>query len=70
MGELVVLRVRANPNPCHRSISQAAQSAVVIADADRDTIITTLQAAKVKRGMIWVLAPQTVVLKGQLLNVD
>jgi hypothetical protein len=36
----------------------------VIADADREAIVTSFQAAEMKRRVAWVLPPDQVILDG------
>jgi len=43
---------------------QATHRSMVIADANCEAILTALQAPKMKRRMVRVLAPQVVVLDG------
>lgn len=42
----------------------ATYRSMMIADANREAVLTALQAPKMKRRMVRVLAPQVVVLDG------
>ena len=65
----VVFRMRANPDPRDCIRGQRAESAIVVADANREAIQAALQSAEVERRMMRVLAPQVIRPDRELLNV-
>ena len=67
--ETVVFRMGADPDPRDNARTQPCQCAVVVADANRDPIFTTLQSAEVKRWMILVFPPEAIILYREILNV-
>ena len=69
ISEFVVILVRADPNPFDAIVEPPSDSAVVIADSNRESFSgTTLEPLETKRGMIVVLLPEFVVPARELLN--
>jgi hypothetical protein len=58
----VVFTMRADPNPGNRIRAQLAQGSIMIANAHAETITATLQSTEMKRGMMRIALPQTIVL--------
>lgn len=65
----IVIRVRADPDPDHRLARFPAEAAIVIADPNRETIFTSLQAPETERWMTRIPPPQMIVLSGESLNL-
>jgi hypothetical protein len=67
-NDLVIVRVAANPDPCDGFVLQTTERAIMVADSNRETVLTSLQPSEVKGRVIGIRTPEIIRLDGQLLN--
>ena len=65
-----VVFVGPDPDPYQSVGFQPTQGAIMVAHADAEAVLTSLQAMETERRMMRVWAPEVVVLNGQFLNVS
>lgn len=70
MYKLIVFGMCPDPNPGYRIGFQLAECTIVLANANRETIVATLQAAEPERRVVWILKPESINFDRESLNVS